>query len=64
MIFNKSEYAPKTEAPILIAVAVDDYESLFTGWYDLNEQDYYKDDGDILEFESVLGWATKTHHRG
>ena len=38
MIFNKSEYAPKTEAPILIAVAVDDYESLFTDWYDLNEQ--------------------------
>jgi hypothetical protein len=59
MIFNKAEDRPENEIPILIAIHCDSFTGLSSGWYDLNEDDYYNDNGDMIEPADVAGWAIK-----
>lgn len=61
MIFNKPENIPKNEDPLLIAFEadVDRADEFISGWYDLNEEDFYSYDGDLIEFEHVVGWVLK-----
>ncbi|MBO9492186.1 hypothetical protein J7384_17630 [Endozoicomonas sp. G2_1] len=59
LILTRATLAPENEDELLIAVEVNGAHEFVSGWWDLGEQDYYRHDGELLDFEDVLGWTWK-----
>lgn len=55
MFFITASNTPVNEKEILIAFIVDGDIQLISGWYDLNEEEYYSYNGELIE--EVKGWA-------
>jgi len=58
-VLTKAENNPETECELLIAFDNDGTLEFVSGWYDLNEQEYYQYDGELIEFDNVHGWTWK-----
>ncbi len=56
---NKPDHKPGDERGILIAIDIDGVAEFVSGQYYYDEQDYYTNDGELIEMSDMIAWDEK-----
>lgn len=59
MHMNEPSHKPSDERELLIAINVDGAIQFTSGWYDINDRDYYTHDGELIEMSYMIAWCEK-----
>lgn len=59
MQFNNQHKKPLDENEILIAFSFERSIEMISGWYDINDCEFYDFNGENIEIDYIVGWIEK-----